>query len=280
MSTEPVEPHAYDYGTLDDVSWITRLLWHCAGADAQLLVRCPNSDRVKYQGLGGIVLATGVLAFLSGSYAFYTVFSPKTDTALGDGQVLDKPSVAIAVACGLVWSAIIFNMERFIVSSSGKGDGTEKITLSELGSALPRIIMGAIIGITLSAPLEIRILESEINAKLQEEQIAYKARLNSTFEATHEAAKGELNGKIAEAQARLDQIDADLEKRRQEINAQRQKLEDEAAGIAGTGMPGRGPAYMDKKENLDAKQAELDADKAKATERAAALKSEIDAWKS
>ena len=52
-------------------------LWFCAGADRDILERCPGSDRVKYQGIGGIIFATGVLAFVSSSYAFWTVFSPK-----------------------------------------------------------------------------------------------------------------------------------------------------------------------------------------------------------
>ena len=43
----------------------TRFLWFCAGADGNLLARCPGSDWVKYQGIGGIVLATTVLAFVS-----------------------------------------------------------------------------------------------------------------------------------------------------------------------------------------------------------------------
>ena len=45
---------------------LSRFLWFCAGADASLLAHCPHSDRVKYQGIGGIVLATAVLAFTSG----------------------------------------------------------------------------------------------------------------------------------------------------------------------------------------------------------------------
>src|SRR6476469_6930517 len=60
----------------------TRFLWFCAGADGSLLERCPLSDWVKYQGIGGIVLATTVLAFVSASYAFYTVFSPQNSPAL------------------------------------------------------------------------------------------------------------------------------------------------------------------------------------------------------
>ena len=58
-----------DYDFSPTANYVTRLLWFCAGADAQILNRCPHSERVKYQGLGGVVLATAVLAFLSGSAA-------------------------------------------------------------------------------------------------------------------------------------------------------------------------------------------------------------------
>src|SRR5690606_3446398 len=64
------------------VHWLSRLLWWSAGADIDLLSRCPRSDGVKYEGMGGVVLATGVLAFVSSAYAFYTVFSPKDQKAM------------------------------------------------------------------------------------------------------------------------------------------------------------------------------------------------------
>ena len=124
---------------------VSRFLWFCAGADSKILTRCPNSDRVKYQGLGGIVLATGVLAFASGSYALYTVFSPKDETALS--QAIHLPTVALSLLGGLIWSLVIFNIDRFIVSSTGKGDGTDAMTFAKLGKGLPRIIMAVIIGV-------------------------------------------------------------------------------------------------------------------------------------
>ena len=49
----------------------TKLLWWCAGADHVLLKISPMKDRVKYAGIGGIVLCTGLLAAFSGGYAFY-----------------------------------------------------------------------------------------------------------------------------------------------------------------------------------------------------------------
>jgi hypothetical protein len=66
---------------------------------------------------------------------------------------------------------MIFNLDRFIVSSTGKGDGTEAITWGEFKGAIPRIIMGAIIALTISKPIEIRMFKSEIDAALYEEQL-------------------------------------------------------------------------------------------------------------
>src|SRR5262245_35116832 len=84
---------------------VTRLLWSCAGADADILERCPHSDSVKFQGMGGVVLATAVLALASGSYAFYTVFEPKTGTALS--RELHIPTLILSAIAGIVWGFVI-----------------------------------------------------------------------------------------------------------------------------------------------------------------------------
>ena len=46
-------------------------------------------DRVKYAGIGGIVLCTGVLAAFSGGFAFYTIFSPKGEAVHDSAVHLD-----------------------------------------------------------------------------------------------------------------------------------------------------------------------------------------------
>src|SRR5689334_19759110 len=48
-------------------------LWWCAGAHQKLLSQFP-SEQTKYAGLGGVLLATFVLAALSSGYAIYSVF--------------------------------------------------------------------------------------------------------------------------------------------------------------------------------------------------------------
>lgn len=176
--------------------WITRALIFCAGADARLLRACPNSDLVKIQGIGGVVAATGLLAFFSGSYAFYTVFSPK-ESLIAGAQSVDAAGGGFAavgaIVFGLVWALVIFNLDRFIVAASGPGDGTDKITFKELLTALPRIAMAVLIGIVLSAPLEIRIMETEIKAALSESQ-----------QAKYDKFRAATDRRFAEARQRLD----------------------------------------------------------------------------
>lgn len=258
-------------------AFFTRFLWFCAGADQGLLRRCPVSDWVKYESIGGIVLATTVLAFVSSSYAFYTVFSPKDTTALE--ATFDVGTGLTAALAGLIWALVIFNIDRFIVSSTGKGDGTEKITANELVQSLPRLLMAAIIGVCISAPLEIRILKPEIDAQLELEQNAYLAELNAQSEQLVQTRKAELLDKIDKAQAMLDERADYFEKRRLEINNQRRQLELEAEGKTGSGHPGRGPAWQDKKETLDKLEAELARDKAAHAEKEKLVSADIVAWK-
>lgn len=255
----------------------SRFLWFCAGADASLLVQCPHSDRVKYQGIGGIVLATAVLAFTSGSYAFYAVFCPKDQTALS--QDVHLPTVLQSMAAGLVWSLIIFNIDRFIVSSTGKSDGSDTITWTQFSKAIPRIIMALIIGVCISAPLEIRILKPEIEAQLELEQNEYLGRLNAHSERLIEARRAELRKRVVEAQDRLDQRGEYFEKRRLEIKEQRRLLELEAEGKTGSKRAGRGPAWQDKHDTLDKMEQELEIDRTRDKEKQAPLEADQRTWK-
>lgn len=172
-----------DYYVTPKSSPVMRFLWQAAGGDRYILERATYSDQIKYMCLGGIVFATGAMAGLAGGYAFYTIFSPK-GTALN--EVLSVSTLILSILFGIIWGLMIFNIDRFIVTSTGKGDGTEKITWDELKSAIPRIIMGAIIAITISKPIEIRMFQTEINNKLYEKQLIlqkeFEKRTTANFE--------------------------------------------------------------------------------------------------
>ncbi|RTY99951.1 DUF4407 domain-containing protein [Flavobacterium sp. RSP49] len=171
-----------DYYQLPKSSSVMRFLWKCAGGDRYLLERATYSDQIKYMCLGGIVFATGALAGIAGGYAFYTIFEPRGSAI---ENPIDTQTVFTAIFFGIIWGLMIFNIDRFIVTSTGKGDGTEAITMGELKSALPRILMGMIIAMTISKPVEIRMFKTEIDIKLREKQIEqqtiYIDKVNANF---------------------------------------------------------------------------------------------------
>lgn len=145
-----------------------RLLWRASGGDRYILERSTYSDQIKYMCLGGIIVATGLMAALAGGYAFYTIFEPRGSAIENE---ISYGTTVIATVFGCFWGLMIFNLDRFIVSSTGKGDGTEAITWDEFKGAIPRLVLGAIIALTISKPVEIRMFKSEIDAALHEEQL-------------------------------------------------------------------------------------------------------------
>jgi hypothetical protein len=195
-SYDPKLKDDYDYSL--EAGGFRKFLWFCSGTDVQILNRCPHSERVKAEGIGGVILATAGLAFLSGFYAFYTVFGPKLNFALSqEQQQIDYFTALIALVCGVAWALVIFNLDRFIVTSTGHGDGTEKITKEELKSGLPRIVMAIFIGICLSAPLETRVFKSEIDSELEAKQIKQAERLDADASKTYQENKKKLERDLA-----------------------------------------------------------------------------------
>lgn len=227
---------------------VMRFLWKAAGGDRFLLERATYSDQVKYMCLGGIVFSTGAMAGLAGGYAFYTIFEPK-GSALK--YTTDPQTALLAVCFGLIWGLIIFNIDRFIVTSTGKGDGTEAITMDEFKTAIPRIIMGAIIALTISKPVEIRMFKTEIDSKLYEKQL----ELQKDFE----------KRTIANFEERLKTVQEDLGKvgnDRQDILSRikiaEQAYTDNLMGKANGIGAGNGPLSKALKTQVDGLYLELD----------------------
>lgn len=269
---QQVKEYLKDYNNRP-VTKFTQLLWWCAGADRQLLMQSPMADRVRYAGIGGIVFCTGLLAAFSGGYAFYTIFSPKGDAV--NEEPVHLASALASIVFGIIWGLIILNMDRFIVSSTGKGDGTDKITGKEFIQAIPRIIIAVILGIAISAPLEVRILKTEIDAELQKKQDIYLFDLNKNTDIKIAFQMKSNKEELVKSEKEIDEIDLAFEKQRLEIREQRRLLELEAEGKTGSGTAGRGPAYRDKKENLDKMEAELNEKKQSKQPEVLALKNRI-----
>lgn len=172
---------------------IMQMLWKAAGSDAYILKRSTYNDQVKYACLGGIVAATGFMAALAGGYAIYTIFEPK-GSALDDA--VHYPTALMSLVFGIIWGLIIFNIDRFIVAATGKGDGTEAITWQEFTGSIPRIIMGLVIAITISKPMEIRMFKSEIDAELHQAQLEKRKIYEGKTKANYNERFALINGDL------------------------------------------------------------------------------------
>src|SRR6187431_2605639 len=154
----------------------------CSGADKKLLEGCSDGEKTKYAGIGATVFFTAVMAFIASAYALFTVFD----------------SVYPALLFGLVWSLLIFNLDRFIVSTIKK----RSRFWDEFLQATPRIILAVIIAIVISKPLEIKIFEKEINTVLLKEKNAMalnnKKEVANYFKSDLDKNKNEIKNLKAE----------------------------------------------------------------------------------
>lgn len=191
-----------DYYNTPKSNFFMRILWYAAGGDRYILERATYGDQVKYMTLGGVIFATSFMAAMSGGYAFYTIFSPRS-FGVEDTTVFTDV-VYYSIIFGLFWGVMIFNLDRFIVSSTGKGDGTEEITWKEFKGAIPRIIMGTIIAITISKPVEIRMFKTEIDVKLYENQLIAQKRCQELINTIY-------NERIKNVEIEIDKIGLEKE---------------------------------------------------------------------
>ena len=209
--------------------WLNEFMWICAGANRRVLRQCPT-DYAKYAGIGGTILFTALMATLSGGYALYFVFN----------------SVPKAIAFGIFWGMLIFNLDRFIVNTM-YSDGKVTISWREFYSGLPRIIMAIFLGIVISTPLEMKIFEDRINSQLVKDNIE---RTNQTRKVAQEGNKELID--------RRNQLEKEQNAINQRLAKANQELKEEGEGSALSGKVGHGPIYEDKKANRDAIQKELD----------------------
>lgn len=203
----------------------------CSGADKNLLKGCSEGEQTKYVGIGATVFFTAVMAFIASAYALFTVFD----------------SIYPAIAFGIVWALLIFNLDRFIVSTIRK---RERFS-SELLQASPRIALAIIIAIVISKPLEIKIFEKEINTVLLKEKNAM-ALNNKKEVATY--FKSDLDKNKAEITALKNEI---IEKEK-EVNTLYETYITEAEGTKGTMKLGKGPVFKEKIAKHNLASAELD----------------------
>ena len=220
----------------------------CSGSDTDILEQCSKGEQNKYAGIGATVFFTALMAFIAASFALYTVFD----------------NLYTSIFFGLIWGLLIFNLDRYIVSTIKK---TGRV-LDELIQASPRILLAVIIAIVISKPLELKIFEKEINQVLLEQKndltLANKTQIAKLFNPNIE----NLNKNVTAYQQEIATKEA-------EVNALYNTYIAEAEGTAGTKLLGKGPVYKEKRDKHDALLAELQQLKLDNKAKIAAIESQI-----
>lgn len=208
----------------------------CSGVDKDIVYGCSNGEQNKYAGIGATVFFTAIMAFIAGSYALFTVFD----------------TVYAAVFFGFIWGLLIFNLDRFIVSTIKKRGSF----LDEFLQATPRIILAIIIAIVISKPLEIKIFEKEIKTVLLQEKNAMAMNNKKQIAAYYQTD-------VAKNKAEIDSLKASLKTKEKEVNSLYATYITEAEGTEGTKKLGKGPVYKEKRQKHDAMLQQLDSLKTK-----------------
>ena len=201
---------------------INEFLWLCAGVNKKQIRQCPT-EYAKYAGQGGLILFTGLMAGLSGGYAFYTIFN----------------SIPLAFCFGIFWGLLIFNLDRFIVNTM-YSDGKHTISGYELLAGLPRIIIAIFLGIVISTPLELKIFEDRIESQIAKDNKKRTAELMGEDVFTLKTLEDDKAELAALQQQRRDLAD--------KLDVASEELKAEEEGSALSGKAGRGPAWRAKSD--------------------------------
>lgn len=209
---------------------LKQFFWMCSGADTDILKKISKAEQTKYAGIGATVFFTAIMAMIAASYALYTVFD----------------NIYTSVFFGLIWGLLIFNLDRFIVSTIKKNDNKWK----EIWQATPRILLALIIAIVIAKPLELKIFEKEINQVLlvqkNELTLANKTQISNQY-----------NPEITTLRDEITFLKNEIGTKEKAVDTLYETYISEAEGRKGTLLLGKGPVYNEKREKHDAILSEL-----------------------
>ena len=142
----------------------TNFLLYVAGVDPEWIRTVP--DRARYSCMGAVILLTAGAATASLTVALSLVFP--------------HHGWAIFLPVGILWGAIVFNFDRWIVSSLDYGPISAGDTGASRRSTMAsktvqfgvRFIMAALVGLVISEPIVLAIFGPEIDQQLTAQHVA------------------------------------------------------------------------------------------------------------
>lgn|ERR1041384_1111194 len=194
---------------------IVRFLQVFSKTDQALVSRCSRLARMSQTSIGTIVLLSGLIAVASFAVAVYAVFH----------------SITAALLLGFVSGGIVVTLNREMVSVPRKT------------RAIPQLFCAILLGLVISAPVELKVFESRINQQLA---ISSAKEMKAVFDSQNE--------EFGMYDAKVYSLQRDVEDYRAGIRRSMEAMEAESIGKQGinrTGLAGHGPVYAEAEKLRD-----------------------------
>lgn len=132
--------------------------------DLDVLEQVPT-EKSKYYGIGGTIVFTALMASFACGYAFHTAFKDSS----------------LSVFFGLFWGALIFNLDRYIVSF-GVGDGKRTISRREALEAAPRLLMAALLGFVIRHAARAQAVRGRMKPRSSRQSRLHRGSMHQRYE--------------------------------------------------------------------------------------------------
>jgi len=222
---------------------IKQLFFWLSGAGADTLEQCPGWEQRKYVAFGATVLVPTVFAFIACAYALSTL--------------TDNWNIIIPVA--LAWGLIIMTIDRALLSIYRSYQRFHR----KVSQFFLRIVVAALMGITISHPLTLLLFNDTISAVIEEERQGEieKVRLAANKDKANVETKiTDLEGQIAEQRADFEgtfQAKFLVEDATGGLTDPTSELDEELRGEMNTRVDGDTAAFHKKVTDIDKQFAEL-----------------------
>ncbi len=222
---------------------IKQLFFWLSGAGADTLEQCPGWEQRKYVAFGATVLVPTVFAFIACAYALSTL--------------TDNWNIIIPVA--LAWGLIIMTIDRALLSIYRSYQRFHR----KVSQFFLRIVVAALMGITISHPLTLLLFNDTISAVIEEErqgeieEVRIAANENK---ATVETKITDLEGQIAGQRADFEgtfQAQFLVEDETVGLTDPTSELDEELRGEMNARVDGDTAAFHKKVTDIDKQFAEL-----------------------
>ena len=149
-------------------------LYFLSKTDTDIIRHCPSSTRQTHLTLGFFVLMTGMLAFISGSFAISNMFVH--ENAMGRPQMAMTGWI-LSPVIGIIYATFIMAIDREIVSATTRW------------AVIFRLPLAIAITLIVSLPVELQLFESKLLKQLTDaqknENDGLVAKLNETYNTSH-----------------------------------------------------------------------------------------------